>query len=80
MSFQELQEETLGGTPIAPGLQKDIDHIAALVDGPPSILLPTLDVHEEFVQIPRVAHAAVPSPKRTRILRTEGPTPLPNRL
>jgi hypothetical protein len=51
-----------------------------LVDGPPEILLATLDVHEQFVQVPRVAQAALPAPEDPGVRRTEPPTPQANRL
>src|SRR4029453_7375978 len=80
LAFQQLPEEARGGVPIAPGLHKDVDHIAVLVDGPPEILLPPLDGDEQFVQIPHVTHLPPAAPQRSRIRRPEGPTPLPNRL
>jgi hypothetical protein len=49
-------EEACGGTPIAPGLVEDVDHVAVLVHGPPEILLAPVDVDEQFVQIPGIAH------------------------
>src|SRR5713101_1384712 len=35
LPFQQLPEEAFGRTPIAPGLDEDVDHVAVLVDGPP---------------------------------------------
>src|SRR5713101_6396829 len=52
LPFQQLTEEAFGRTPIAPGLDEEVDHVAVLVDGPPEILLATLDIHEQFVQGP----------------------------
>src|SRR5713101_2637027 len=57
LPFQQFPEEALGCTPIAPGLDENVDDVPVLIDRPPEILLPTLDMHEEFVQVPRVAHA-----------------------
>src|SRR5712692_3508791 len=39
LPFQQLTEEAFGRTPIAPGLDEEVDHVAVLVDGPPEILL-----------------------------------------
>ena len=39
-----------------------------------------MDVHEQFVQVPRVAQASLPVPQDTSVRRTEPLTPLPNRL
>jgi hypothetical protein len=46
LPFQQFTEEASGRTPITPGLDEDVDHVAVLVDGPPEILLATLDVDE----------------------------------
>ena len=51
-----------------------------LVDGTPEILLLPLDLHEEFVQVPRVTHAASPPSPRARVLSSERLTPCSNRL
>src|SRR5712692_1530574 len=80
LPFQQLTEEAFGRTPIAPGLEEDVDHVAVLVDGPPEILLATLDVHEQFVQVPGVAQPSTPASKHPGVLGTEGLTPLPNGL
>src|SRR5713226_1298600 len=79
LAFQQLPEEARGGTPIAPGLHEDVDHVAVFVDRPPEIMLLALDIDEQFVQVPRVTHRPAASPQRWRIRRPEGPTPLPNR-
>ena len=55
MPFQQQTEKARGGTPIAPGLDEEVDHVTVLVNCPPHILLLALDVHEQFVQVPRVA-------------------------
>ena len=66
--------------PIASGLEKDVDHVAVLVDGPPEILLTPLNIDEQFVQVPGVAHRSLAAPERARVRRPERATPLPNRL
>ena len=80
LPFQQLAEEALGRTPIAPWLDQDIDHVAVLVDCPPEILLAPVDVHEQFVQVPRVAQAFLPVPEDPGVRRTEPSTPRPNRF
>jgi hypothetical protein len=40
---------------IAVTLNQDVDHIPILVDRPPEIVALTLDVHEDFVQMPHVS-------------------------
>jgi len=80
LPFQQLPKEAHGRPAITSGLHKHVDHVAVVVDRPPEVLLPTLDGHEQFVQVPGVAQASSAPSERTRVLRTEGPTPLPNRL
>src|SRR5712691_3405625 len=63
LAFQQLPEEARGGTPITPGLDEDVDHIAVLVNRPPEILLPPLNIDEQFVQVPRVTHPPTTSPQ-----------------
>ena len=58
------------------GLDENIDYVTILVDSPPQILSLTLDRHEQFVQVPGVAQASLPSPERPGVFDTELPTPL----
>ena len=61
-------------------LNEDVDYISVLVDGTPEIMPSTLDVYEEFVEVPRIAQTILSTPQLASIVRTEFPTPLPNRL
>jgi hypothetical protein len=65
---------------IAARLQENIYHVSVLVDGAPEILPLTLDFHEEFVQMPNVAHATLPVPEYTGVFGTELTAPLSNGL
>ena len=76
LTFQQLSEEAFSRTPIAARLDEDVDHVAVLVNRTPEIVLLTPDVHEEFIQVPRIAQATLSPLEPTRILRTELPTPL----
>ena len=80
LAFQQLPKKARGGTPIAPGLHEDIDHVTVLVHSPPEILPLPLDGHKEFVQVPRVAQAASPAPQPPSVVEPERLTPLPNRF
>jgi hypothetical protein len=80
LTFQQLTEETLGRTPIATRLNKHVDHVAVLVDSTPEIVLLTLDVHEELIQVSRISQATLSPFEATSILGTELPTPLPDGL
>ena len=80
LTFQQLTEEAYSRMPIATRLDKDVDHVAVLVDGAPEIAPLTLDGHEEFVQVPRVPQATLSPLEPTGILGTELLTPLPDGL
>ncbi len=80
LTFQQFAEEAYSRTPIATPLDKDVDHVAVLVDRTPEIVSLALDGHEEFVQVPGVAQATLSPLEGTGVLRAEFPTPLPNAL
>ncbi len=50
LTFQQLTEEAFRCTPIATRLDKDVHHIAVLIDSMPEIVLLTLDGYEELIQ------------------------------
>ncbi len=80
LSFQQFPKETGGRPSITPGLDEDVDHVTILVNRPPEIPTPALNLHKQLVEIPGVAQAPSPSPQRPRVRRTKGSTPLSNRL
>jgi hypothetical protein len=80
LTFQQPAKEALGRTLIATGLNKNIDHVAVLVNGAPEILLLTLDIHEEFIQMPNVAQSALSSPESPGIFGLVLPTPMSDSL
>ena len=61
-------------------LDEKVDHISILVDRTPEIVPPTTYVHEELVEVPRIAQTTSSTPQLPSVVRTEFPTPLPNRL
>ncbi len=80
LTLQQSTEEAFSCTPIAARLEQDVDHVAVLVDRTPEIALLATDVHEEFIQVPRIAQSTLSLFESTRILGTELPTPLSNGL
>jgi len=80
LAFQQPAKEAFGRTLIATGLNKNIDHVSVLVNGAPEILPLTLDIHEEFIQMPNVTQSALSSPEPSGIFGPELPTPLPDGL
>jgi len=68
-------EGAFGGPLVAPRLEKDIDHVAVLINGPPEILSAPLNGDEQFIQVPRVAQPPLPSLEAPSVLRPEPETP-----
>ena len=54
-------EEPLGCCTVTSHLQKHIDHLSVLIHGPPQVLLPTLDLHEHFVDVECIAEPLMPT-------------------
>ena len=59
-------------------LEQDVDDLAVLVDGPPEVLTPATNCHEELVEMPRVADRPGPMPKPPGEREAEGLAPVPN--
>jgi hypothetical protein len=75
LALHQLAKKPLSGTPIAASLEQDIDHVAILIDGAPQILPPTADLHEDLVQMPRVAELRLPPTGSGGVVRPELLTP-----
>lgn len=72
---QQLAEETDGRKAIPFGLNQDVENNPVLIDSSPEIVSDTVDLQEDFVQMPFVAGTRATSPyscRRTgaRICRT----------
>ena len=72
LAFQQLTEEPLRRAAIASRLDEDVDYVPVLVDGPPQVLLPALNPHEQLTKIPRVTLPATPAPQPSSVLEPEG--------
>ena len=71
MTFQQFAKESLGSASVASRLHEDVDQVAVLIDRTPEILSCTVDRHEDFVQIQRVAEPTLILSQSPRILGTE---------
>jgi hypothetical protein len=71
LALHQLAKKPLSGSAIATSLDQDIDHIAILIDGAPQILLPAADLHEDLIEMPRIAEARLASLGSGGIARTE---------
>ena len=77
---EQSLEETLCCLSIPVALQKQIHNVAVLVNCAPKIVLPALNLDEDFVNKESIAVTLVPTPKSPRILRAELDTPQPDRF
>lgn len=57
--FQGLTKEALGSMFVPSLSGQDIDHVSVLVYGSPKVQLPSLDFHEDLVDVPDVAEASL---------------------
>ena len=80
LTLQESAKECPRCTAVPTRLDEDVDHIPVLIHSPPKILALTVDRHEDFVQEPCISEAPLLSLQAPRVVGTELPAPLPNRL
>ena len=73
-------EEAFRRALIAATLHQNINGIAVLVHGTPQILALPLNGGKDFVDMPRIAYAALPFFEFSSIVRPKLLTPLPNGL
>jgi hypothetical protein len=57
LAFQETPKEAFRGVFVLSALDKNINRVAVLIDGPPQIVLFTLGRHKHFVKVPGVTEA-----------------------
>jgi len=80
LAFQEMPKEAFRGVFVSSALDKNINRIAVLTDGPPQIVLFTLGRHKHFVKVPGVTKAPLSFFQCARIIKGEFPAPLTNRF
>ena len=76
--LEQESKEPGGCVAVPAGLEQDVDHVAVLVDGAPEVLALPANGHEEFVQVPSVAHGASAMAEAPRVGEAEGLAPLPD--
>ncbi len=73
-------EKALCGSAVSAGLQIDIDHFSILIHSAPQVLLFTIDLHEDLIEVEGIAVTKVSLLESTRVFSTELETPKSNRL
>ena len=79
-TLQQPFEEALGRLGITPGLNKDVEHDAILIDGAPEVVLHALDADEDLVHVPLVARSWSTTPQGVGETRSELFAPASHRL
>ena len=80
LPLQEPTKEPFSRAGVAISLNEYVDHVPILVDSPPEIVTPTLDGHEDFIQVPHVAEPTLATLEISCVFRSKLPAPLPDRL
>ncbi len=80
LTLQQFAKEVFGRTSIAARLNENVDHVAVLVYGALEILPASLDIDEEFIEMPDIAQPTLSSPECSGVFRTELQAPLSNGL
>ena len=78
--LQQLTKEALGSTLVPTLLDKDIQHLAILIDRAPQIVALSVHRDKHFVEMPRVPRSPLAMPQLPRKLLPKFPTPLADRL
>ena len=78
--LEELAEQALGGLPVAPALDEDIENEAILVDGTPEPMLLPGDADDDLIEVPFVATARRSPTDAVCEFPAEFQAPLPDRL
>lgn len=71
----EPLEEALCCSAVSAGLQIDIDHFSILIHRPPQILLLTIDLHEDLIDVERIAVTSVSLFESTSVSSAKLDTP-----
>jgi len=71
----EPPEEALGSRTISASLKEHINYIPVLIDRPPQIVLLAIDLHEDFINVERVAVAVMSAFQSTGVLGPKLITP-----
>jgi hypothetical protein len=71
LAAHQSLKEPLGGALIPAWLNQDVDHVTVLIHGAPEILVLAVDSHEDFVQVPDIAEAALAALELSSIVWTD---------
>jgi hypothetical protein len=79
-SLEQLAKELLGSVLVAPTLDKDIKHVAILINGSPEIVGLPIDFEKDLIKMPFVAGLAATMLQFSGIRLSEFQAPLPYRF
>ena len=75
MALQHFAKESLGSSLVPAFSDQDIQHIAMLIHCSPQVELYSLNLHEEFVNMPSITQSAPLASDRAGVFRSELETP-----
>ena len=78
--FQQSFEETRSSRSVTTCLEKHIDHLAILVNGPPQVLLLAIYLHKYFVDVESITEPLMPTFQPFGILGAKLVAPQTNRF
>ena len=76
--IQQSSEKTFGALAVASPLQEDVDDFSVLIDGSQQVVLPTINLHEYFIDIEGVTETLVSAFQTSSISRPKFVTPQPD--
>ena len=78
LSLQHLPKEPFCSLLVPPFRHQNVEKIAVLIDSTPEIELLSLNLHEDFVDIPSIAQRTLPSSEESGISRPKLQAPVSN--
>jgi hypothetical protein len=78
LSLQHLAKELLSSSVVSSFRHQNVEKIAVLIDSTPEIELLSLNLHEDFVDIPSIAQRTLPSSEESGISRPKLQAPVSN--
>jgi hypothetical protein len=79
-TLEQLTEVLLDGLLIPPTLHQDIQHVPVLINGPPQLVLFSIDGEEDLIEMPLVTGLCPRSAQLVRVVLAKCVAPLPDRL
>jgi hypothetical protein len=80
LTVQQAAKESPRCPRVPTGLYEEVDQVTILIHRAPEILALPVDRHEHLIQEPRISESTLSAFQAPRVVGSELPAPLPNRL